>query len=317
MAADVSLYLTLHVGDTVRETGHLSAAEMGVHVRLMMAAWPRGGLLPADRDRLARVAGVTRAELDGCWPALCDLWPEQDGQIKHAGTMAAHAEALQRKVAAVEKARKAAAGHWNKRVMLGASPKHCSSSAQASPKHDSAASENSGPVPESPESRHEILEENAQGHAPSISSSTAPSDASGHALRSPISDLRSPDPEKEIAPEGVGKTRVRKPSNPPLTSPGFAAFWAAYPRKTGKGHAIKAWPGDEYLPAILAALEWQVPTWRDPDFIKHPATWLHARCWEDEKPGPRAPALPPNRWAYVEEQERKRRALLEASHAHG
>jgi len=65
----------------------------------------------------------------------------------------------------------------------------------------------------------------------------------------------------------------------------FAQFWVAYPKKTGKGHALKAWPGDDLLPAILAALAWQTPTW-DPKYTKNPATWLNARCWEDEKPQP-------------------------------
>jgi len=68
-------------------------------------------------------------------------------------------------------------------------------------------------------------------------------------------------------------------------SQAFAEFWLAYPKKTGKGQAMKAWPGDDFLPAILAALTWQVPTW-DPKYTKNPATWLNARCWEDEKQQP-------------------------------
>jgi hypothetical protein len=69
-----------------------------------------------------------------------------------------------------------------------------------------------------------------------------------------------------------------------ITSEAFTQFWTAYPRKTGKGQAAKAWPGDELLQPILDALAWQVPTWKDPQYIKHPATWLRARCWEDERP---------------------------------
>lgn len=68
-------------------------------------------------------------------------------------------------------------------------------------------------------------------------------------------------------------------------SPGFADFWKIYPRRVAKGNAIKAWPGDEFLPAIKAALEWQArDLWRDPKFIPHPATWLNACRWEDERP---------------------------------
>ena len=67
-------------------------------------------------------------------------------------------------------------------------------------------------------------------------------------------------------------------------SEGFLKFWEAYPRKTAKGQALKAWPGDGLAEKILAALSWQVPTWGEIQYVKHPATWLNARCWEDEKP---------------------------------
>jgi hypothetical protein len=29
-------------------------------------------------------------------------------------------------------------------------------------------------------------------------------------------------------------------------------------------------------------LEVQKPTWSDPQYIKHPATWLNKECWNDE-----------------------------------
>ena len=65
---------------------------------------------------------------------------------------------------------------------------------------------------------------------------------------------------------------------------GFDQFWAAYPRKVGKGAARAA-----YLKAMrktdlgtmldaLAKARWPA----DPKFIPHPATWLHAERWDDE-----------------------------------
>ncbi len=72
----------------------------------------------------------------------------------------------------------------------------------------------------------------------------------------------------------------------------FEAFWAAYPRKVGKGAALKAWrrisaPASA-LPAMLTALEWQRESeqWqRDGgQYIPHPATWLNQSRWEDERP---------------------------------
>jgi hypothetical protein len=66
-------------------------------------------------------------------------------------------------------------------------------------------------------------------------------------------------------------------------SPGFVEFWRAYPRRTAKEAAWKAWPGDELTKEILEALEWQVKGWTDIAFVKHPASWLNAKCWLDEK----------------------------------
>ena len=84
-----------------------------------------------------------------------------------------------------------------------------------------------------------------------------------------------------------------KPS--PLHHPaddGFDEFWKAYPRKLGKGDALKAWkklsPSDDFrseiLSAVVAQSKW--PDWikEGGQFIPHPATWLNGCRWEDELP---------------------------------
>jgi len=62
-------------------------------------------------------------------------------------------------------------------------------------------------------------------------------------------------------------------------------FWKAYPRKTAKQAALKAWKKVKVtdLPALMVSLEdhkgseqWQR------GIIPHPATWLNGRRWEDE-----------------------------------
>ena len=70
----------------------------------------------------------------------------------------------------------------------------------------------------------------------------------------------------------------------------FNRFWAAYPKKIGKGEAEKAWgklTGDEtFLETLLAALERQQP-WllrENGKYIPNPSTWLNQRRWEDEPP---------------------------------
>jgi len=89
---------------------------------------------------------------------------------------------------------------------------------------------------------------------------------------------------------------VREPSEGTVTSRAagdysmlFLHFWAAYPRKVGKGAAWKAWRQQrcgalevDFVAVIEAAkksVDWQRENGR---FIPHPATWLNRRGWEDE-----------------------------------
>lgn len=95
------------------------------------------------------------------------------------------------------------------------------------------------------------------------------------------------------------KTKTKTPPKPPrgVCEDGFEKFWQAYPKKTAKQAALKAWaklsPDKELLGTILAAVErdkqsdqWQ----RDgKQYIPYPATWLNGRRWEDEPDGPDGP----------------------------
>ena len=73
---------------------------------------------------------------------------------------------------------------------------------------------------------------------------------------------------------------------------GFAAFWAAYPKKKSKGQALSAWkklkPDSSLQIVILKAIEAQKrsPDWQKDKgkYIPYPATWLNAMAWEDEMP---------------------------------
>ncbi len=70
-------------------------------------------------------------------------------------------------------------------------------------------------------------------------------------------------------------------------SQSFEQFWKAYPRKKSKGAAERVWaklkPDATLLARILAAIETNAPRWRaDLQYAPYPATWLHAKGWEDE-----------------------------------
>lgn len=76
---------------------------------------------------------------------------------------------------------------------------------------------------------------------------------------------------------------------------GFDRFWAAYPRKVGKGAAERSFerirPDAALLDGMLRAIETQrqSDTWLR-GYIPNPATWLNQRRWEDEPDGVTAPA---------------------------
>jgi hypothetical protein len=69
-------------------------------------------------------------------------------------------------------------------------------------------------------------------------------------------------------------------------------FWAAYPRKVEKVNAMKAL--DKVRKTRI--LKWQIlieavkhyaVATHGSKYIKHPATWLNAGCWDDEPDAPR------------------------------
>jgi uncharacterized protein YdaU (DUF1376 family) len=83
--------------------------------------------------------------------------------------------------------------------------------------------------------------------------------------------------------------RTRRPKRAG-SADGFDDFWMAYPRKTAKADARKAWaklaPAAELRAVMLAALEVQKHSadWRKEGgkYVPHPATWLNGERWEDE-----------------------------------
>jgi hypothetical protein len=82
------------------------------------------------------------------------------------------------------------------------------------------------------------------------------------------------------------------------TPDGFALFWAAYPKKTAKPAALKAFKAQKVKGDVLDILkdvamksgsnDWQK---ENGQYVPNPATYLNQRRWEDSQ----APAANP--WA--------------------
>lgn len=99
-------------------------------------------------------------------------------------------------------------------------------------------------------------------------------------LQSPVSCLLSisPTPDSQNNPVAAA----------PLAD-GFDEFWQAYPKKAGKGDAVKSWRKlncAPLLPQILTGIRLAKASdsWTKDggQFIPHPATWLNRTGWEDD-----------------------------------
>ena len=82
-------------------------------------------------------------------------------------------------------------------------------------------------------------------------------------------------------------SETAKSASRPSPADDFEAFWSDYPRKVGKGAAVKAWKAATRKTnpqAIRDGLRRQLPamTQQEPRFIPHPSTWLNSERWTDD-----------------------------------
>ncbi len=110
----------------------------------------------------------------------------------------------------------------------------------------------------------------------------------------PTPTKMSPTPRQKCRLEQYKNNNTRE-NNTRACARGFDRFWAAYPRKVGKGAAERSFervhPDAALLDRMLRAIETQrqSDTWLR-GYIPNPATWLNQRRWEDEPDGVAAPA---------------------------
>lgn len=100
--------------------------------------------------------------------------------------------------------------------------------------------------------------------------------------------IRSAEERRDYMREKMREQRAKDKALP--TPQEFEIFWAACPRKVGKGAAERAWrkvaPDEALTMAIVKAMTEQraCEQWRRDGgkFIPHPATWLNRKGWLDE-----------------------------------
>lgn len=95
---------------------------------------------------------------------------------------------------------------------------------------------------------------------------------------------------EDAVPEPSSKSKAGSLSK--IQEARFDAFWTEYPKRVGKGAAVKAWskvnPDDGLFRKILAAVQaqktWEQWTKDGGQYIPNPATWLNQGRWDDERP---------------------------------
>ena len=154
------------------------------------------------------------------------------------------------------------------------------------------ASKNNGEVPEDPDYVQRVAYlAKKPNFGNLIRCGFLTSDSASNMLADASKTLAVARPETETeTEERRGETEERRDCAPTTRESAFETFWRAYPRKTAKGEARKAWakldPVGGLLDTIMAAVEaqknsrqWLADGGR---FIPHASTWLNQARWEDE-----------------------------------
>ena len=107
-------WMPLVIRDYLADTTHLSTAEHGAYLLLLMAAWTRGGTLPDDDAQLARITRASAREWKALRASLAPFFHAADGEWRQKRLLKELAEATANAAKAGAKASTAAATRWGK-----------------------------------------------------------------------------------------------------------------------------------------------------------------------------------------------------------
>lgn len=84
MTGKPTAWMPLYVADYLADTAHLTAAESGAYLHLIMAYWRNGGPLRLGHDALARAARMTPDEWADAEPTVLAFFEwTNDGRLRH------------------------------------------------------------------------------------------------------------------------------------------------------------------------------------------------------------------------------------------
>ena len=78
-----NLYIPFHPGDYLADTAHLSAAEHGAYLLLILNYWQRGEPLPADERKLKGIVRMTGVDWDAARENVLEFFELRDGLLHH------------------------------------------------------------------------------------------------------------------------------------------------------------------------------------------------------------------------------------------
>jgi len=240
-----------YYGDYMRDTAHLTLTEHGVYTVLLDHYYATGAALPDDPQALIRVCRAYEdAERQAVLKIAADFFPV-NGDGKR------HNKRADRELATIAgksiKAKTSADARWHPERNADDMRTQCERISEGNANHN--------------HNHNHIQNPDAQ-----------------------------PEPENvEHVFNGCSTGVEQQPIKAPLkgTNKGalpvaFESFWTAYPKKTGKKAALKAWQAANDKPELaqlIAAVQKQAQSeqWRKDggQFIPNPATWLNQGRWDD------------------------------------
>lgn len=289
-------YAQWHIGDYITGTMGMQLEQEGAYIRFLMRLYQRGKPLPDDDRFMATCMNLSLR----VWKRIRDALISVGKIIAKAGclTNARFEKERQLRAETIQKQAEAARLRWAKQRaekmgLAEVSAKFAGSLDETSPKLFQSTEEN-------------INEING-------------SFITDHMLTNNQYPLTIKEEPPIVPLQGDDSARKRRSSIPEQYPEGFESFWSLYPRKVGKGGALKAW-GRLTIPqrrkayvALKAQLSWLNARAHDPqgNFCPHPATWLNDGRFDDEpvtQPAEQKPADMPD-FIWESAQRAKREAM--------